>query len=39
MATHRTLLQRKQVDRAYLISLIDGVILPALGARLAPSEA
>ena len=39
MATHRTLLQRKQVDRAYLISLIDGVILPALGARPAPSEA
>lgn len=37
MATHRTLIQRKQVDRAYLISLIDGLILPALGVRPVPA--
>ena len=31
MATHRTLIQRKPVDRAFVISIIDGVILPACG--------
>jgi AcrR family transcriptional regulator len=31
MAAHRTLLQHKPIDRAFLISLIDGVILPAVG--------
>jgi AcrR family transcriptional regulator len=33
MAAHRTLLQRKPIDRAFLISLIDGVILPAVGLK------
>ncbi|MGN6326651.1 TetR/AcrR family transcriptional regulator [Pseudolysinimonas sp.] len=31
MAAHRTLIQRKPVDRAFLISIIDGVLLPAVG--------
>jgi AcrR family transcriptional regulator len=31
MAAHRTLILRKPVDRAFLISVIDGVILPAAG--------
>jgi AcrR family transcriptional regulator len=31
MVAYRTLLQRKPVDREFLISLIDGVILPAVG--------
>lgn len=31
MAAHRTLILRKPVDRAFLISIIDGVILPAAG--------
>lgn len=31
MATYRTLIERKPVDRDFLISLIDGVLLPALG--------
>ncbi len=31
MATHRTLILRKPVDRAFLISVIDGVVLPAVG--------
>jgi AcrR family transcriptional regulator len=31
MTTYRVLIQRKQVDRAFLISLIDGVLLPAAG--------
>ncbi|GAA2753474.1 TetR/AcrR family transcriptional regulator [Amnibacterium kyonggiense] len=31
MVAYRTLVQRKPVDREYLISLIDGVVLPALG--------
>ena len=31
MAAYRTLIQRKQVDRDFLISLIDGVLLPAVG--------
>ena len=33
MATYRTLIERKPVDRDFLISLIDGVLLPALGLR------
>jgi AcrR family transcriptional regulator len=33
MATHRTLILRKPVDRAFVISIIDGVILPACGIR------
>jgi AcrR family transcriptional regulator len=33
MTAYRTLIQKKPVDRAFLISLIDGVILPAVGLR------
>jgi AcrR family transcriptional regulator len=33
MATHRTLLLRKPVDRAFMLSVIDDVILPACGIR------
>jgi AcrR family transcriptional regulator len=36
MAAFRTLIERKPVDRDFLISLIDGVLLPALG--LIPGE-
>ena len=36
MATHRTLILRKTVDRAFIISIIDGVILPACGIRPTP---
>ena len=31
MAAYRTLVERKPVDRDYLASIIDGVVLPALG--------
>jgi AcrR family transcriptional regulator len=31
MVSYRVLMQRKPVDRAFLISLIDGVLLPAVG--------
>lgn len=31
MVAYRTLVQRKPVDRDFMVSLIDGVILPALG--------
>lgn len=30
MAAYRTLIQRKPVDRGFLVSLIDGLLLPAL---------
>ena len=33
MASYRTLILRKPVDRAFLISVIDGVVLPAVGLR------
>lgn len=33
MAAHRTIVQQKPVDRAFLISIIDGVVLPAVGLR------
>lgn len=33
MAAYRTLILRKPIDRAFLISLIDGVIMPAVGLR------
>lgn len=36
MATHRTLILRKPVDRAFVLSIIDGVILPACGIRPRP---
>jgi len=36
MAAFRTLIERKPVDRDFLISLIDGVLLPAVG--LAPGD-
>jgi AcrR family transcriptional regulator len=39
MVTYRTLMLRKTVDRAFLISIIDGVLLPAVGLRPAPSAA
>ena len=38
MATHRTLILRKPVDRAFVISVIDGVILPACGIRPALTQ-
>ncbi|RFA18262.1 TetR/AcrR family transcriptional regulator [Subtercola boreus] len=31
MATYRSLVLKKPVDRAFLVALIDGVVLPALG--------
>jgi AcrR family transcriptional regulator len=31
MAFHRTLIMRKPIDREFLLSIIDGVILPAAG--------
>jgi AcrR family transcriptional regulator len=31
MASYRSLMQRKPVDRDFLISIIDGVLLPAVG--------
>ncbi|HEY4269745.1 MAG TPA: TetR-like C-terminal domain-containing protein, partial [Galbitalea sp.] len=33
MAAYRVLVQRKPVDRKFLISVIDGVMLPAAGIR------
>jgi len=39
MATYRTLIERKPVDRDFLISLIDGVLLPALGLHAGDSPA
>lgn len=36
MATYRTLVLKKPVDREFLVSLIDGVILPALGLGTKP---
>ncbi|MCS5719192.1 TetR/AcrR family transcriptional regulator [Herbiconiux sp. CPCC 205763] len=38
MASYRTLVLKKPVDREFLISVIDGVILPAAGIR-SPSSA
>ena len=31
MAAYRVLILRKPVDREFLVSLIDGVVLPAVG--------
>ena len=39
MAMHRTLILRKPVDRAFVLSVIDGVILPAVGLRPGPPTA
>ena len=36
MTAYRTLVQRKPLDREYLIGLIDGVVLPALGLPSGP---
>lgn len=36
MAAYRVLFLRKPVDRTFLVSLIDGVILPAVGLRSLP---
>ncbi|QNE47108.1 TetR/AcrR family transcriptional regulator [Glaciihabitans sp. INWT7] len=33
MAMYRSMIQRKTVDRAFLISVIDGLLLPAVGLR------
>ena len=33
MAAHRALIQRKPFDREFLVSLVDGVVLPALGVQ------
>lgn len=33
MAAFRVLVQRRTVDRGYLVGLIDAVLLPALGLR------
>jgi AcrR family transcriptional regulator len=33
MAAHRSLLLKKPVDREFLVSIIDGVLLPAVGLR------
>jgi AcrR family transcriptional regulator len=33
MASYRTLILKKHIDREFLLSIIDGVILPALGIR------
>ena len=38
MASYRTLILRKPVDRAFLISVIDGVVLPAVGIRAGASR-
>nr|WP_194241677.1 TetR/AcrR family transcriptional regulator [Galbitalea soli] len=38
MAAYRTLMLRKPVDRDYLISVIDGVVLPALGLPRPPQR-
>ncbi|MET4782265.1 TetR/AcrR family transcriptional regulator [Glaciihabitans sp. UYNi722] len=39
MAAYRVLILRKTVDRAFLISLIDGVLLPAVGLGRPASDA
>jgi AcrR family transcriptional regulator len=39
MTAYRTLVQRKPVDRAFLLGLIDGVVLPALGVQRSDPEA
>jgi AcrR family transcriptional regulator len=36
MAAYRVLILRKPVDRAFLVSLIDGVLMPAVGLRRTP---
>ncbi len=33
MTAYRVLILQQPVDRAYLLSLIDGVLLPAVGIR------
>ena len=38
MAAHRVLILRKPVDRRFLISVIDGVLLPAVGLAPATTE-
>ncbi len=37
MAAYRALVQRKEFDRVFLLSLVDGVILPALGINASPT--
>jgi len=38
MATYRTIMLRKPVDREFLISVIDGVLMPALGLGVPPRD-
>jgi AcrR family transcriptional regulator len=38
MVAYHSLIQRKPVDREFLITVIDGVILPAVGLRPAPAR-
>ena len=38
MAAYRTLVQRKQIDLDFLVSMVDGVIVPALTLRSQSSE-
>ncbi len=37
MAAYRSLVQRKSFERAFLVSMVDGVILPALGIKPSPA--
>lgn len=37
MTAYRTLVQRKPVDRDFLVGLIDGIVLPALGLPSGPT--
>lgn len=39
MVAYRTLILKQPVDRAFLVGLIDGVVLPAVGLRVPESEA
>ena len=38
MAAYRTLVQRKPIDLAFLVAMVDGVIVPALTPRSQPAE-
>jgi hypothetical protein len=37
MTAYRVLVLQKPVDRPFLLSIIDGVLLPAVGIRMADS--
>lgn len=38
MAAYRSLVQRKSFDLAFLVSMVDGVILPAIGIKPSPDD-